>query len=532
MSDRLVLEVTNNKTFFVEGGISGELYQAFKRHLGWRPEGFHWAIRKYVEKVEAECRRKGYDAQRTEQEVERARSWDGYQTDVCYNAGSCHCYRKKQYTHFSTGLLSNARQFLDKWGVKYELIDARSGVPPKTLDITLSENFEFRDYQADARDKSCHKKRGIIKCATGGGKTAIAASVMAELGVGPFVFYVTSIDLLTQAKESFEAFMRQNGVPLQVGAVGGGKKDIRDITVMTVQTAVRALGGNYEKYDDEEGKDDETDISDIRQDLRDLIRSAKGFMADEVQHWAASTCQTIADASEEAYYRFGLSATPWRDLGDDIMIDACFGRPIVDISASFLIQRGYLMKPEIFFLNVPMRGCPYSSYPKIYQFMKEHRKRNEWIVKVATNFYQKGRIPLILVKHLDHGKLLEEMIGEITPDVRFMSGKISGKKRKKHLDLMRERKGGITIATNIFDEGVDVKPLDTIVLAGSGKSQTRAHQRIGRILRPFPSVENNQKKNVIAIDFNDEVKYLGEHADKRRAMYASEPEFVIKDLKL
>lgn len=95
MNNELVLEVANNKTFFSEGSLNGETYQAFKRHLGWRPEGYHWAIRRNVEKVKAECFKKGYDAQRTEAEVERAKSWDGYQTDVCYNMAHCHCFDKK-----------------------------------------------------------------------------------------------------------------------------------------------------------------------------------------------------------------------------------------------------------------------------------------------------------------------------------------------------------------------------------------------------------------------------------------------------
>ena len=530
--NEIVLEVGNQVTTFVGDKLNSDQYLYFKRELGWRPENYLWAIRQNVEKVKAECIRKKYSKEATKEAVERAKEWDGYKTDVCFNEYHCHCYNKKPGTHFSTGLLGYARKWFEKWGIPYRLIDKRTQCPVKTVNYTMSEDFEERDYQTEARQKMVFTTRGLAKIATGGGKTPIGASVIADIGVTPSVFYVTSIDLLTQARDELTKFMRLNNVPVKVGQIGNGKKDIQELTVMTIQTAMTALDVKLEKFDDEDNAgDDDTDISDIKGDIRDLIRSAKLMMCDEVQHWASKTCQTIADASSNAYYRYGLSATPHRDAGDDLLIDACFGRSIVDISASYLIKRGYLIKPEIFFIRMDnMSDSEYSSYPKIYQHcLKENTLRNEYITKIATKMYKQGRVPLILCKHLDHGRLLQAMIPE---NSKFVSGSVTGKKRKKHLDLMREGQGGITIATNIFDEGVDVKRLDCIIMAGSGKSSTRALQRIGRILRPFPDIEHNIKKSVVAVDFMDQVKYLDEHSLKRRRIYEQEEEFVIRDLEL
>jgi superfamily II DNA or RNA helicase len=528
----LVLEVGNQVTTIVEGRLESDAYLLFKRELGWRPENYLWAIRANVEKVRAECLRKRYSKEALQSCIDRAKEWDGYKTDVCYNEYHCHCYYKKGGLHFSTGLLGYARNFFKKWNIPYRLVDKRPAVPPKTINYSLSEKFEERPYQREAREKMVFTKRGLAKIATGGGKTAIGASVIADVGVSPSIFYVTSIDLLKQGYDDLTSFLRRNGSTAEVGMVGGGKKDIKDVTVMTVQTAMTALDQKVEKYDDEDDSaEDDTDISDIKADIKDLIRSSKLMMCDEVQHWASKTCQTIADASREAYYRYGLSATPYRDMGDDLLIDACFGRPIVDISASYLIRKNYLIKPEILFLHVNnMRDTEYSSYAKVYQHcLKENTLRNEWIVKIATRMYEKGRVPLILCKHLDHGRLLQAMMPDTS---KFVSGIVSGKKRKKHLDLMRSGQGGITIATSIFDEGVDVKRLDCLIQAGSGKSASRALQRIGRILRPFPDIENNIKKSVVAVDFVDNVKYLDEHSQKRRQIYETEEEFVIKDVTL
>jgi len=93
---------------------------------------------------------------------------------------------------------------------------------------------------------------------------------------------------------------------------------------------------------------------------------------------------------------------------------------------------------------------------------------------------------------------------------------------------MRTNECEITISTSIFDEGINVKSLDTLVLAGSGKSSTRALQRIGRILRPYLDTEgNNLKKDAIVIDFYDDCKYLRSHSNKRKKIYKTEDEFEI-----
>ena len=83
----------------------------------------------------------------------------------------------------------------------------------------------------------------------------------------------------------------------------------------------------------------------------------------------------------------------------------------------------------------------------------------------------------------------------------------------------------MTLASTIFDEGIDCRPLDTLILAGSGISQTRALQRVGRTLRPYDG-----KEEATVIDFEDNCKYMLKHSRKRRKMYETESRFDIKYL--
>jgi superfamily II DNA or RNA helicase len=71
-----------------------------------------------------------------------------------------------------------------------------------------------------------------------------------------------------------------------------------------------------------------------------------------------------------------------------------------------------------------------------------------------------------------------------------------------------------------------------LILAGSGKSQTRALQRIGRVIRAYEDKQTGfVKKDAYVVDFHDNIKYMLNHSRARRRIYETEPEFVIKDFK-
>lgn len=647
----LVLSVSNTVTY-ISGYIASETYHALKKVLGYLPEAYPYLLRAVAEK-------RGY---KPKEWYKIKDDWDGTITTICY-PGKCRCNIKREGMHFPTGLLTRSREFFDKHNISFVLKDMRE-VVPKTHIYTMSDEFESREYQKKVVDIACNKGRGIISMATGSGKTGCAANIIANLGVSSFVFYVTSKDLMTQAHDELERFIRLGGNPIKVGMVGAGKFDIQDITVMTVQTAIRALDKKWTRFDDEDDSKEDTTLDDRRKDIKELVMSAKGFFADECvtgdtilitekgpipikdvrvkdvkkvlsydvnsqdfvwrdilnfwekgkkktvkvtltsrenivctedhvfytknglkqakdltsedlviicdrsrrlnekglsrvrsvndygenevydievegthcffandillkncQHWAAQTCQVISDFSISARHRFAMSATPVRDLSDDILIDACFGKKLADINASYLIRQGFLIRPTIYMVPINnMRGCPFKSYPKIYkQAITDNSVRNQMIANMAVKFVEQGRVVLVLCKHIAHGKMLESLI----PGSIFLRGETSSKKRKEHLDKMRRREACITIASVIFDEGIDVRCLDTLILSGSGKSKTRALQRVGRILRPYEG-----KTDAIVIDFIDNAKHVLSHSRARQTMYESEPEFIIKKMDL
>lgn len=506
LQPKITLRIGDTVTW-IEGKLNKEVYAELKKALGYQDPNARWQM--------GNAKGKGKN------------NWDGWKTTVCYNRKFCRCKVKKDGTHFPTGLFSRARDFFKLENVPYDIIDARTVVKLSNR-YSMSSEFEPRDYQGDIIGKAVKAERGIIKMATGGGKTATASGIISEIGATPFIFYVTSLDLLKQAKSELERFIRFDGKPIECGIIGGGHCEIKDINIMTVQTAVRSLGGKFTKYDDEDGADNAKYDKNDKKKIADLIKNAKGIMCDEVQHWAAKTCQTIADHSQNARYRFGLSATPWRDEGDDILIDACFGKPIVDLNASFLIEKGILVKPTIYFVHMPRLSLE-GSYQTVYkEGVVENIERNTMIANIAHQMTLNQRQTLILVKHIDHGETLESMI----PNSFFINGSHKAKEREAWIQKMRDQQAKVTIATSIFDEGVDVKPLNGLILAGSGKSQTRALQRVGRVIRSYTDPVTGIKKNdAFVVDFHDNTRYLLSHSKKRRSIYQTEPQFDIRDYK-
>jgi len=298
--NKLVLRVENNSTF-ISGKMGSDIYDKFKKKLGYLPENSFWMVRNNQNKAGEHEKWK--------------KDWDGYVSAVCWNKNFCHCHLKKQGLHFHTGLLSRAVNFFKEHNIPFQRIDCRQKTE-KTDIYSMSNEFEFRDYQQEVINKVVGTQqtkgidRGILKLATGSGKTAVSAGIIAGMGVSPTIFYVPSIDLLKQAKDEFEKFVKYHNIPVEVGMIGGGSKDIKDINVMTIQTAVRALGGVWKKFDEEDNFNDTTNIDDIRSEIQDLIHSSKLMLCDEVQHWSSETCQIISDASASCQYKFGLSVFP------------------------------------------------------------------------------------------------------------------------------------------------------------------------------------------------------------------------------
>lgn len=467
-------------------------------------------------------------------------SLDGYTFSDAYRSGywdgKYHLFNRRKQS-FLTGLLSYVREILQKYNVPHTLNDIRQR-PIEEMDLTLvniggEDGGELWEHQLITIERAINRTRGVFEVSTGGGKTTIAAGIIAALNVSPFVFFVLNKDLMYQAQEYLERVLRDNksGKNIEIGIVGDGKCQIRDINVVMIQSAVRALGEEYIPIDEEMSVTNTSEVDENRESILKLLNECKGWYFDECQHLSAPTAQLVAKNTPNAYYRYGGSATPYRDDGADILIEAVTGRKFVSISASYLIRKGVLMKPVIHIIPIDTydsakkekddkhKSVFSNNYNSIYKhFIVENEYRNNIIARIVEDLNSQNLSAMVLVKHIKHGNILHDLI----PRSEFIQGNTPANIRQELIDKLRNKEILCLIATTLADEGLDIKTLNAIIIAGSGKSSTRAFQRIGRVLRIAPG-----KKNAIAVDFYDKAPYLRAHSKRRLKLYESEEEFEI-----
>lgn len=420
---------------------------------------------------------------------------------------------------FPIGLLSMVQKYLDKNNLEYEVTDKRPHIRYGKPVPQVNQDFEPRDYQSKAVKTALNKGSGIIKVATGGGKSFIISSIVAKYNI-PTIVYVIGIELLHQMKKTIES-----AYGIECGIVGGGECDVsKQVTIMTIWSAASAFNKKVKITDNDTTLDSKKHINALNKAMvRKKVQEAQLFIFDECQYAASETLQFLHRASVSAKHRFLFSGTPWRDTGDDILIEAVSGPKIVDVNATFLIKNDYLVRPKIYFLDVPvMRGVG-KNYHDVYKnYIVENDDRNDLIIKSARKLVKEGKKVLILVVRVGHGNVLMDKLSDEFR-VKFLDGAKSTKNRMDSIQEMKDGELDILIASKIFDQGVDIPELDALILAGSGKSSGRALQRIGRVIR-----RSKGKKEAIVVEFFDNCKYLRDHSEARIKVYKSEPGFEIK----
>lgn len=434
--------------------------------------------------------------------------WDGRQR----------LFTKNHY--FPVGLLGLAKSILTKYKLEYNIIDKRTKPEyGESLILDSNSGFEVRDHQTKAVALAIKHGSGVIKMSTGSGKTMTLCSIVGHYNVKT-VIYVISIDLLYQ----MESTLKRMYPDLKVGLVGDGNCDIQNITICTLWSAASAFDIKVPKAELDDNAFSKKDMLDIKKksSIRAMVNQSELLIIDECQFAACAAAQLVHKESFNARHRFLFSATPWRDDKADLLIDSIAGDKIYDVSATELINKQLLVPPKIHFVEIPVMKNVGATYAEVYSnYVVENPKRNEIVLKATQQMVDKGKKVLVLVSRINHAKILAELFKDKFR-LDILDGSDNSTERERVINAMKNNELDVIIATRIFDQGVDIPNLDGLILACSGKSSTRALQRIGRVIR-----KHHQKKEAIVVDFMDNCKYLREHTKSRIKIYKTEPAFKI-----
>jgi len=387
------------------------------------------------------------------------------------------------------GWRAEARQYAEIFACAY-----RQKIPMQDLaraygelQLALRERKEPRDYQLEALQAwRAAKRRGIVALPTGTGKSYLALLAM-ELCQRSTLVVVPTIDLMEQwASQMRKAFGRP------VGLLGGGSKDVQDLTVTTYDSAVLMM---------------------------EFIGNRFGFLiVDECHHLPGKTYQQLARMCL-APYRLGLSATPDRpDQPDDclpeILGPICYRREIDELEGAALAPYRTETVP------VELNDEEYAEYERNRQLYLSFLRRNRINFSSGKGWQQfiqacarcgDGREALkahiaqraiarncqakfqaiweLLQKHrLDRTLIFtaDNSTAYAIGDKFFLpvlTHHTNAAERHAILTAFRQGELPVLVTSKVLNEGVDVPEANVgIVVSGSGS--VREHvQRLGRILR-------------------------------------------------
>lgn len=358
------------------------------------------------------------------------------------------------------------------------------------LSLRLRKPITPRIHQSQALKAWLDAGRsGVVQLPTGAGKTYLAVLAIVETA-RPTLIVVPTIDLLHQWAEVLGQFL-----DAPIGTLGGGSRDIQDITVSTYDSAVLNMEGLGNKFG--------------------------MLVVDECHHLPAPQYQNIALGSI-APFRLGLSATVERADGKEAEIYQMLG-PMVHEGHIKDMGEDVLAPYDVVSLEVPMTEeelTDYTAARKIYtDFLRtagvnfsNPRGWSDFVIRAARLPGGKEAMQAYrLQKSLAQGSsakldalwsiLLENSEARIivfTEDnqmayrigrrfvVPVLTHQTKLKERKKILQSFRDGEIKVIVTSKVLNEGVDV-PEAAIGVVVSGSGGVREHvQRLGRILRHRP----------------------------------------------
>lgn len=372
---------------------------------------------------------------------------------LCYKSKSYNIKTKKwsydvvtivdrQNRSFLTGLVSHVLDYFNTRRIKVslpEVIDQR--IFPTVEYQTPQLTVELRDYQLDYVIQAIKQARCVVECGTGSGKTIMIAAIMSILNLPTLII---APDKTIEGQLATEL----------------------NKLIINPPTYHIGIARNLCKYPPQE------------------LAKYPILIADEAHTTPAKQAYDTILACG-ASYRFGFTGSPkGRSDGRDIITLGLFGSILKLIEPTELIEQGYLAETQVNF--------HYCGFEGDYAVMEDllivkNPIRNQLIVDLIKQNPRKTI--LVLVRRIDHGRILHEMLASAYVDNIYIHGDTSSEERERIRERIKNQKGPkILIASNIFATGLDIPNLELGVNAAGGKAEILTGQKLGRIMRPWKDV--------------------------------------------
>lgn len=308
-------------------------------------------------------------------------------------------------------------------------------------------------------------KKAMIVVGTGLGKTYLSA--FDTMGFDKILFVAHRDEILRDAKKTFETIY---GSDKTYGFFNGYQKDTEtDITFASVTTLSKEEYLN-EKY--------------FSKDYFDYI------VIDEFHHSSAPSYLNILNYFTPDFL-LGLTATPDRaDSGD--IYKLCDYNIAYECDFRVGINNGWLVPFEYFgiyddtdYSAIPWRSGKYDMEALENSLIVE--KRMELVYKKYMQYRKNSTIAFCA--SVKHCKCMYKFFKKNKIASEFIIGDTPVEKRQEIIQRFKDQKLDIIFTVDVFNEGVDIPCIDTILFLRPTNSYTIFIQQLGRGLRTYEGKE-------------------------------------------
>jgi len=354
-------------------------------------------------------------------------------------------------------------------GNRVEVTAERPEPPPQPHEVQKEALAELERIRAEGA------RAGLVVLATGLGKTWLSAFDSHRPEFGRVLFVAHREEILGQALKTF----RRIRPTAKLGLYTGGQKHASaEILFASVQTLSRA-----------------THLNRFERDAFDYV------IIDEFHHADARTYRRLIDYFEPKFL-LGLTATPERTDGGNLLA-LCGENLVYRCGVQEAIERGFLASYRYFgvpdsvdYTNIPWRSHKFDE-EQLNQAVATRARAENALEQLRKHGGDKVLAFCCSTRHADY---MRDFFVESGIRAAAVHSKNGSDPRAGSLEKLEAGELEVVFAVDMFNEGVDIPHVDTVLMLRPTESQLLWTQQFGRGLR-----KADDKRDLAVID------YIGNH---------------------
>ena len=373
----------------------------------------------------------------------------------------------------------SSKPLTHEWIDSYQLRFASSQItrkpepidPPELPPAPNDVQIEALDALHATRDKGY--RRALVVLATGMGKTWLSAFDAKEINAKRILFVAHREEILDQAERTFVRVFPD----AKVGRYTGQQRELNvDMLFASVQTLGRTI--HLEQF--------ATDYFDY-------------IVIDEFHHASAPTYQHLL-AHFHPRFLLGLTATPERTDQADILHlcddNLAFRRDLADgIDSELLCPFHYygIGDDQVNYQEIPWRNYKFDPEALVNQLATQARARH--VLTKWRELHQSRTLAFCVSRR--HADFMADYFNRHdVPAVSVHSE--SEVRRNEALAQLTSGEVSVVFSVDLFNEGIDLPAIDTVMMLRPTESKILFQQQLGRGLRFSPQTD---KTHLVIIDF-------------------------------